>query len=126
MDDSDGATTPAGITVEQHDGTTTVVLRGEIDASRRESASRSMVAVLAGDGPVVLDTSGVTFIDSSGLAFLLQVHGVATDAGRPVVLRDPSGAVVELLALVGLDTLFHAKPQEVCPAEVTHGSPPHA
>lgn len=117
MDDSDGATTPHGITVGQHDGTTTVVLRGEIDAGRRESASRSMVAVLEADGPVVLDTAGVTFIDSSGLAFLLQIQSVATSAGRTVVLRDPSGAVVELLALVGLDALFPgefpAEPQEV-------------
>ena len=73
-----------------------------------------MVAVLQADGPVVLDTSAVTFIDSSGLAFLLQLQGVASDAGRPVVLRDPSGAVVDLLSLVGLDTLFpRAEPQGV-------------
>ncbi|WP_298458814.1 STAS domain-containing protein [uncultured Cellulomonas sp.] len=114
MDQSDGAGSPHGITVEQRDGTTTVILRGEVDAGQREAASQCMVAVLEADGPVVLDTSAVTFIDSSGLAFLLQLHGVASDAARPVLLRDPSGAVVELLALVGLDTLFpRAEPQGV-------------
>jgi anti-sigma B factor antagonist len=110
MDENNGAPEPRAITVEQSDGTTLVRLRGEIDASLRYAASEAMVAVLAAEGPVVIDTSAVTFIDSSGMAFLLQVHGVATDAGRPVDLRDPSGVVVDLLALVGLDSLF--RPEE--------------
>jgi anti-sigma B factor antagonist len=110
MDQTTGAPQPHAITVEQTGGATLVVLRGEIDASLRHAASEAMVAVLAAHGPLVIDTSAVTFIDSSGMAFLLQLHGVATDAGRSVDLRDPSGVVVELLALVGLDTLF--RPEE--------------
>jgi anti-sigma B factor antagonist len=114
MDQTNGAPMPHTITVEEIDGTTLVVLRGEIDAGLRHAASEAMVAVLGGRGPLVIDTSEVRFIDSSGMAFLLQLHGVASDAGRPVVLRDPSGAVTDLLALVGLDTLFRPEePQEV-------------
>jgi anti-anti-sigma factor len=110
MDENTGAPEPHAITVEQIGGTSVVRLVGEIDASLRHAASEAMVAVLAAQGPLVIDTSAVTFIDSSGMAFLLQLHGVATDAGRSVDLRDPSGAVVDLLALVGLDTLF--RPEE--------------
>lgn len=106
MDRCAEVTAPHGISVSERDGTVTVRLAGEIDAGEREHASRCMVAVLAGDGPVVVDTSAVTFIDSSGLAFLLQLQAVLTDAGRDLRLRDPSGAVLDLLALVGLDTLF--------------------
>lgn len=97
---------PRSITVTRDDGVVLVHLDGEIDATLRDAASRAMVTVVGGDGPVVIDTSGVTFIDSSGLAFLLQVHGVATAAGRHVSLRDPSRAVLDLLALVGLDGMF--------------------
>lgn len=100
-------TAPHGITItHEDDGTVLVVLRGEIDASLRSAASQGMVAVVRAEGPVTVDTSEVTFIDSSGLAFLLQLQGVTTDAGRPLLLRDPSGAVLDLLSLVGLDTLF--------------------
>jgi anti-anti-sigma factor len=106
MDDTTGAQQPHGITLDDAGGTTLVRLSGEIDAGQREAASRCMVGVLGGTSPLVIDTSAVTFIDSSGLAFLLQLHAVAADAGRAVELRDPSGAVVDLLALVGLDTLF--------------------
>lgn len=113
MDDRVGTPTSHGITVEETDGTVLVRLYGEIDVGLRDSASRCMVTVLGSQGPIVIDTSAVTFIDSSGLAFLLQLHGVAADAGRTVVLRDPSGAVVDLLALVGLDGMFAAEAREV-------------
>ena len=106
MDESTWEPRPHSITVETSGGTTLVLLTGEIDAGLRAAASECMVGVIAADGPLVIDTSGVTFIDSSGLAFLLQLQGVASDAGRDVVLRDPAGVVVDLLALVGLDSLF--------------------
>lgn len=106
MDESTGAARPHDITVQTVDGGTVVVLRGEIDAGLRAAASGCMVTVVAAEGPLVIDTSAVTFIDSSGLAFLLQLQGVASAAGRAVTLRDPAGVVVDLLALVGLDGLF--------------------
>jgi anti-sigma B factor antagonist len=109
MDDKPGAATPHTITVEDVGGTLLIVLRGDIDAGLRDAASRCMVTVLEADLPLVVDTSEVTFIDSSGLAFLLQLQAVADDAGRSLVLRDPSGVVVDLLALVGLDGMFAAE-----------------
>jgi anti-sigma B factor antagonist len=109
MDDKRGAGTPHTITVEDVGGTLLIVLRGDIDAGLRDAASRCMVTVLQADLPLVVDTSEVTFIDSSGLAFLLQLQAVADDAGRSLVLRDPSGVVVDLLALVGLDGMFAAE-----------------
>ena len=95
-----------GITVELDGGAAVVHLRGDVDVDMRAAASRAMVAVLGCDGPVTVDASDVGFIDSSGLAFLLQLHGIATGAGRPLTLVDPSGAVRNLLARVGLDGMF--------------------
>ena len=106
MEHSAGVVAPHGISVAHEDGAVLVRLWGEIDGTLRDAASQCMVTVVGCDGALTIDTSGVTFIDSSGLAFLLQLQGVATDAGRPVALRDPSGVVLDLLALVGLDRLF--------------------
>lgn len=101
-----GGAVPDGITVEEDGGGVLVHLRGDVDVDLRAAASRAMVAVLACDGSVTVDASQVRFIDSSGLAFLLQLHGIAADAGRPLTLRDPSGAVRGLLARVGLEGMF--------------------
>jgi anti-sigma B factor antagonist len=94
------------ITVHRGPEALVVRLAGDIDAGMRDAASEAMVAVVRETLPLVIDTSGVTFIDSSGLAFLMQLHRVATDGDRTVALRDPSRVVVDLLAMIGLDRLF--------------------
>ncbi len=80
-----------------------VRLWGDVDASLRDQASLAMVALVNRGGPYVVDVSGVTFLDSSGIAFMLQVHRMATDQGSTAVLRDPPALVIELLDLIGLD-----------------------
>ncbi|MDT0166311.1 STAS domain-containing protein [Actinotalea sp. AC32] len=83
-----------------------VRLRGEIDAGLREQASHAMVECMQRDLPVVADLAAVTFIDSSGLAFLLQLHKVGLEEGRPLVLRDPQPNVLELLDMIGMGGLM--------------------
>jgi anti-anti-sigma regulatory factor len=43
----------------------------------------------------------VSFIDSSGLAFILQLHRVAADEDSHVVLRDPPVLLIDMLELIG-------------------------
>lgn len=95
--------TPAGsIIVTARDDGSLVTLQGEIDATLRAQASSSMVEVVRRGGPVVVDAAGVTFIDSSGLAFVLQLHGLAEEAGQSCSLLDPPALVLELLDLIGM------------------------
>jgi len=79
-----------------------VRLWGDVDASLREQASVAMIELLRRGGPYVVDMSGVTFIDSSGIAFVLQLHRLATDEGSTVILRDPPHLVTDMLELIGL------------------------
>ena len=81
-----------------------LTVAGDIDL---ETADRFRVAaeeLLAGapDDPLVFDLSGVTFIDSSGLAVLAQVVA----GGRQVVLRRPPKVVSSILEITGLADLF--------------------
>lgn len=55
---------------------------------------------------VVLDCSGVTFMDSMGLRVLVQIHQAVTEAGHSLILADPSQPVVRVLELVGMRQLF--------------------
>ncbi|WP_242496436.1 STAS domain-containing protein [Xylanimonas protaetiae] len=51
---------------------------------------------------MVIEAKDVTFIDSSGVAFILQVYVLGQETGTPVSLRDPSDAVTEVLDMVGI------------------------
>ncbi|MCA5891774.1 STAS domain-containing protein [Isoptericola sp. NEAU-Y5] len=94
----------SGISTRNSDDATVLTLWGEVDAALREAASDAMAA-LAVRGtvrPIVLDVRDVTFIDSSGIAFILQVYMLGQETGTPVRLRDPSDAVSEVLEMVGM------------------------
>lgn len=91
-----------GIDVVTGEGRTLVRMWGEVDGSLRDQASASMSLVLMASAPVLVDATDVTFIDSSGLAFVLQLHLAAAESGQRVVLRDPNGAVTDLLAMIGM------------------------
>ena len=98
------------IRVEAQDARTVIVLVGEIDAALRDEASACMgLALVAGD-PIVLDSTQATFIDSSGIAFVLQLHLAATEAGIPVTLLDPHRVLRDVLDMVGLSGELPAEP----------------
>lgn len=102
MDELEQTTRLGGIEIDQDPDRALVRLWGDVDASLRDQASLAMVALVNRGGPYVVDVSGVTFLDSSGIAFVLQVHRMATDQGSTAVLRDPPALVLELLELIGL------------------------
>ncbi|WP_166844627.1 STAS domain-containing protein [Isoptericola sp. BMS4] len=94
----------SGISARTEGDTTVLVLWGEVDAALREAASDAMAALAARGTtrPVVLDARDVTFIDSSGIAFILQVYMLGQETATPVLLRAPSPAVSEVLEMVGM------------------------
>ncbi|HEY0187891.1 MAG TPA: STAS domain-containing protein [Cellulomonas sp.] len=110
MDQTDDLARHGGIDVTTAGGCTLVRLWGEVDVALREDASASMARALASTDPIVVDATGVTFIDSSGLAFVLQLHLAASETGQPLTLRDPHRELVDRLALLGLDRGFVLEP----------------
>ena len=95
-----------GIACSAESGTTRIVLRGDIDAALREQASTAMAFLVSQDLPVVLDTGRVAFIDSSGLAFLVQVYKVCVESALGLVLLDPPENLVDLLEMLGMGDRF--------------------
>lgn len=103
------------ITTQDIEGTTHVVLCGEIDAALRDQASEAMVFVVSANNPVVADVADVTFIDSSGLAFLVQLHRLCAESGLDLELRDPSENILDLLEILGMSgefTITHSEVRE--------------
>jgi anti-sigma B factor antagonist len=76
-----------------------LVLTGEIDSYTAPELSEHLGA----EPPIeVVDVSGVTFIDSSGLRVLVEAHQARAAAGSRLLLRSPSAAVQRLLEISGL------------------------
>jgi anti-anti-sigma factor len=72
------------------------------------SAFRAMTAELIANGAqrVVLNLSGVTFIDSSALGMLLLAREECLKHHKSLALRNPSGQVEQVLLLAKFDLMF--------------------
>ncbi|WP_460757359.1 STAS domain-containing protein [Myceligenerans cantabricum] len=81
-----------------------LTLWGEVDAQLREAASQAMASLASrpDPAPVIVDARDVTFIDSSGVAFIVQVFVLGEETGSTVTLREPSPEVVRVLDMVGI------------------------
>ena len=101
-DHGQGSAMRSTITTERSDGATTVRLVGEIDLSLREQAAAALDAVQVAARPVVLDLAGVTFIDSSGVSFLLQCRKVCARDGLAFQVRDVPPRARRTLEVLGL------------------------
>ena len=81
-----------------------VVVRpaGEIDLSNTD-ALRGHLCSLVERGHVVLDLSGVSFLDSTALGVLITVRRHAADHGTSVHLAGAYGTALRVLEITGLD-----------------------
>jgi anti-sigma B factor antagonist len=81
-------------------------LTGEIDFTSTGPLQATLSAmILPGGGTVVVDLSGVDFIDSSGLGALVQADRIANERDTRLILV-PSPAVRRLLRVTALDTVL--------------------
>jgi len=83
-----------------------VGLHGEIDVHSAPTFAARFDILPAGTDDIVIDMTEVTFMDSSGLRVLLDVHQRAADASRGLVLLRPSDSVMRLLVISGLGDHF--------------------
>jgi anti-anti-sigma factor len=81
---------------------------GELDIAAAPEAVEVLVAAIR-EGDVVLDASGLTFLDSSGISAIVQAYRAANEGvgrGRSVVIRNPSPRVRRILEITALDSLI--------------------
>jgi anti-anti-sigma factor len=76
-------------------------LHGEIDLESAPELERYLHDLGTGND-IVLDTSDVRFIDSSGLRVVISAHQDHEAAGSRLVVANPSDVVANLLAITGL------------------------
>ena len=83
-----------------------IALGGEIDLTACDVLTQVFNDATDGSLSVVVDTSEVSFMDSSGLRCLLQLRLKCDSKHRNLRLRTPSGAVRKLLDVSGVERFF--------------------
>tara|TARA_R100001129_G_scaffold159147_1_gene123207 strand:+ start:425 stop:778 length:354 start_codon:yes stop_codon:yes gene_type:complete len=88
-------------------GTTTVEVTGRFTFGDH-SSFRKLIEEVRGHGSstLVLDISGVDFIDSAGLGMLLLARDEGEKSNTNVILRGAQGQVKRMLEVARFDTLF--------------------
>jgi anti-anti-sigma factor len=90
---------------------TVLAVSGELDiASTARLRDRIVTTLNDTIGPVIIDLSGVTFCDATGLALLVGARRRAKLRGLTVVLAGPTHTVSKLLRITGLDRAFTIYP----------------
>jgi anti-sigma B factor antagonist len=80
---------------------------GEIDVASAPEFHKSASDLIASGPPIaVIDLSGVSFIDSTGLGVLVRAETQAREAGKSLRLVVTQPQIMKLLELTGLDEVF--------------------
>lgn len=83
--------------------TAIAVISGEIDITTSRAMREALTAALRAGPDLIVDLSGVTFIDCSEVGVLVAARNEAVAGGGSLVLRAPSEAVRRVTRILGLD-----------------------
>ena len=96
------------LTYTSEDGILTLKLPGEIDhhsaVGLREEADR--LIYLDHPKKLLLDLSGIDFMDSSGLGFIMGRYALVSKLGGSLALLNPNARVSRILSLSALERII--------------------
>ena len=96
------------IEVRHREGVTIIAPKGKITIGVGDIALREAVgeALEAGANSILVDLSGVTTIDSSGIGELVSAYTTVTNKGKKLALLHLPPKVADLLQITQLITVF--------------------
>ncbi len=95
---------PFAVDATDRDGTVRLVLRGELDLAVADELRRAVADAFATTPPTVLiDLSGLRFIDSTGLRVVLEARELAAESGVELQLRRGPREVQRVFSLTGTE-----------------------
>jgi anti-sigma B factor antagonist len=92
------------VQVEVSDDGTGAALRGELDLLAYERVSAELSPLFAAAGDVVVDVSGLSFVDSSGIRLFVRLQRALEERGR-LHLRGATPHVASVFEVAGLPEL---------------------
>ena len=92
--------------IQRHGDTAVIMLTGDVDMYYTPYARRAILNCLDGKHHVYVDLSGVEYLDSSGVAGLVEGYQTARAQQVRFGLVGVSGNALSVLRLARLDTVF--------------------
>ncbi|MGB5305107.1 MAG: STAS domain-containing protein [Gammaproteobacteria bacterium] len=92
--------------IVEKQGASVIVLRGDVDLSSSPEARKLLLSSIGGSDRVLVDLSGVTYIDSSGVASLVEALQASKKNGTLFALAAASEPTRRVLELARLDQVF--------------------
>lgn len=86
------------------DGVKVLVVEGELDISTSPDFEQALRELETEGNTVVIDLSGLSFLDSTGLRAILRSDSRLRSAGKSLQLVPGSGPVRRVFRLTGLDS----------------------
>ncbi|WP_310741761.1 MULTISPECIES: STAS domain-containing protein [unclassified Microbispora] len=104
------------VTLQPHaSGPHLLVVAGDLDHHTTPRLRAALEEIEFGPGAdLVIDLSGLTFCDSTGIATLVAAHQRAHDAGAALLLAGLDSDITRVFQIMGLDRLlaFYDSPEE--------------
>ena len=98
------------IETEHNDDGSVLLVEGDIDLYSSPKLRKAMLELVPkAAGAVGIHLGGVTYMDSSGVATLVEGLRSAKDHKKDFVLLQPSSAVMKVLELARLDSVFEVR-----------------
>lgn len=95
------------ISQEAADNTIRITVEGEVDLYTSPKLRAVLMGALkTGDERIEVGLGGVNYMDSSGVATLVEGFKTSHEKGRTFVLASPSVSVMKVLELAKLDSVF--------------------
>lgn len=83
-----------------------LALTGEVDMHSSPAVRKVVLDLVKTGFPVAVDLAAVTYMDSSGVATLVEALQNAKKMGQGFVLVTPTGSVLGVIKLARLDKVF--------------------
>jgi anti-sigma B factor antagonist len=96
--------------VRDVNGAAIVALTGDVDLQTSPQVRQKLLESLDKYVRIVVDLSGVNYIDSSGVASLVEAFQVSRKKGASFSLASVSSAAMRVLSLARLDKVFTIHP----------------
>lgn len=97
---------PLTCTVSSTSQQTTIRLTGDLDIAAAPTLGDTSAQLSSSGGRLILDVSGVTFVDAAGISALLTTRRTFDARGTAVVLRGTPPCLHRVLAVTELTDVF--------------------
>ena len=99
------------VSIDEHaDAYSVIAVRGEVDLHTAPKVEYAIERAAQSDGAVVVDMSGVAFMDATALSALLRTKDSLQRQGTSLRLAAPSQAVERIFSVTGFRDYFDVFP----------------